>query len=85
MVAKITVPITINRALNYNEQKVQKGMAKCIHANGFLKEADQLIFLLVGGFVVMPCQILQSFSTSFLFIKTGRYHSKFWQDYLFNK
>ncbi|KAA9039064.1 relaxase/mobilization nuclease domain-containing protein [Ginsengibacter hankyongi] len=44
MVAKITVPITINRALNYNEQKVQKGTAKCIHANGFLKEAEQLNF-----------------------------------------
>ena len=44
MVAKITVPITINRALNYNEQKVQKGMAKCIYANGFLKEAEQLNF-----------------------------------------
>ena len=44
MVAKITVPITINRALNYNEQKVQKGMAKCIHANGFLKNAEQLNF-----------------------------------------
>ena len=44
MVAKITVPVTINRALNYNEQKVQKGMANCIHANGFLKEAEQLNF-----------------------------------------
>jgi hypothetical protein len=44
MVAKITVPITINRALIYNEQKVQKGMAKCIYANGFLKEAGQLNF-----------------------------------------
>jgi len=44
MVAKITVPITINRALNYNERKVQKGMAKCIYANGFLKEADRLNF-----------------------------------------
>ncbi len=44
MVAKITVPGTINRALNYNEQKVQKGLAKCIHASGFLKEAQQLNF-----------------------------------------
>ena len=44
MVAKITVPITIKRALNYNEQKVQKGMAECIYARGFLKEAEQLNF-----------------------------------------
>jgi hypothetical protein len=44
MVAKITVPITIKRALNYNEQKVQKGMAECIYAKGFLKEAGQLNF-----------------------------------------
>jgi len=44
MVAKITVPLTIKRALNYNEQKVQKGMAECIYAKGFLKEAGQLNF-----------------------------------------
>lgn len=41
MVAKITVPVTINRALNYNEQKVEKGLAKCIHENGFLKEVKE--------------------------------------------
>ena len=44
MVAKITVPDTIKRTLNYNEQKVQKGFAQCIYANGFLKEADALNF-----------------------------------------
>ena len=44
MVAKITVPLTIQRALNYNEQKVVKGTAKCIYAHRFLKEADSLRF-----------------------------------------
>jgi len=44
MVAKITVPLTLKRTLNYNEQKLQKGMAKCIYASGFLKEAEQLNF-----------------------------------------
>lgn len=29
MVAKITVPKTIGRALNYNEQKVKEGKAHC--------------------------------------------------------
>lgn len=44
MVAKVTVPHSIKRALNYNEQKAQKGQAECIYANGFLKEVDNLNF-----------------------------------------
>lgn len=44
MVAKITVPKSIKRALNYNEQKVKEGKAECIYAHYFLKEADQLNF-----------------------------------------
>lgn len=44
MVAKITVPNSIRRALNYNEQKVKEGKAECIYAHNFLKEHDQLIF-----------------------------------------
>jgi hypothetical protein len=44
MVAKITVPRTINRALNYNEKKVERGQATCIHAQNFLKESQQLKF-----------------------------------------
>jgi hypothetical protein len=44
MVAKITTPHSIRRALNYNEKKVQKGMAECIHAENFLKEADEMNF-----------------------------------------
>ena len=44
MVAKITVPLTIHRALNYNEQKVAKGTAKCLYAHRFLKEAESLHF-----------------------------------------
>src|SRR5665811_657562 len=44
MVAKITVPISIQRALNYNEQKMREGKAECIYAHNFLKEAEQLNF-----------------------------------------
>jgi hypothetical protein len=42
MVAKITVPNSIRRALNYNEQKMKEGKAECIYAHHFLKEANQL-------------------------------------------
>src|SRR6187401_2266067 len=44
MVAKITVPNSIKRALNYNEQKMKEGIAECIYAHNFLKEAEQLNF-----------------------------------------
>jgi hypothetical protein len=44
MVAKITTPVSINRALNYNEQKVQKGTAKCLFAGNFLYQAAELNF-----------------------------------------
>jgi hypothetical protein len=44
MVAKITVPNSIKRALNYNEQKMKVGVAECIYAHNFLKEAAQLNF-----------------------------------------
>ena len=42
MVAKITVPGSIHRALNYNEQKVAQGKATCLMASGFLKESKVL-------------------------------------------
>lgn len=44
MVAKITCPQNISRALNYNEQKVQQGKAECLHAGNFLKDAGKLNF-----------------------------------------
>jgi hypothetical protein len=44
MVAKITVPGSIARALNYNEQKVEVGKATCLLASGFLKDATDLNF-----------------------------------------
>jgi hypothetical protein len=44
MVAKITVPNSIKRALNYNEQKMKEGVAECIYAHNFLKEAERLNF-----------------------------------------
>jgi hypothetical protein len=44
MVAKITIPKSIEAALNYNEKKVQKGNAVCLHAANYLKEAKQMNF-----------------------------------------
>lgn len=44
MVAKITVPTSIKRALNYNEQKLKEDLAECIYAHNFLKKAEHLNF-----------------------------------------
>jgi len=44
MVAKITVPQSVRRALNYNEQKVKEGKAECLHAANFLKDAHEMNF-----------------------------------------
>lgn len=44
MVAKITTPATVKRALNYNEQKVRERKAECIYAHNYLKDAAQLNF-----------------------------------------
>ncbi|HEX4375187.1 MAG TPA: relaxase/mobilization nuclease domain-containing protein, partial [Puia sp.] len=44
MVVKITSPHSMRRALNYNEKKVQRGMAECIHAGNFLKELPDMNF-----------------------------------------
>jgi hypothetical protein len=44
MVTKITVPSSISKALNYNEQKVKQGKAECIHAHRFIKEHSELNF-----------------------------------------
>lgn len=44
MVARITIPQSIKKALSYNEQKVASGRADCLYAHGFLKEAAALHF-----------------------------------------
>ena len=44
MVAKITIPKSIEAALNYNEKKVQKGTAQCLHAANYLNEAKNMNF-----------------------------------------
>ena len=44
MVAKITIPKSIVAALNYNEKKVQKGNAVCLHAANYLNEAKNMNF-----------------------------------------
>lgn len=44
MVAKITLPRSIEAALNYNEKKVQKGNAICLQAVNYLQEAGEMNF-----------------------------------------
>src|SRR5665213_430926 len=44
MVAKITIPKSIEAALNYNEKKVQKGAAECLRAVNYLSEATNMNF-----------------------------------------
>ena len=44
MVAKITIPRSIEAALNYNEKKVQKGAAQCLYAANYLNEAKNMNF-----------------------------------------
>jgi len=44
MVARITIPSSIQQTLNYNEKKVQKGTAVCIGQNGFLLPAEKMNF-----------------------------------------
>ncbi|HNP25044.1 MAG TPA: relaxase/mobilization nuclease domain-containing protein [Panacibacter sp.] len=44
MVAKITIPKSIEAALNYNEKKVQKGKAECLQAANYLSDAQHMNF-----------------------------------------
>ncbi len=44
MVAKITTPKSIEAALNYNEKKVQRGDAVCVHAANYLNDAKNMNF-----------------------------------------
>lgn len=44
MVAKITIPKSVEAVLNYNEKKVQKGTAECLHAANYLIEAKDMNF-----------------------------------------
>ncbi len=44
MVARITFPKSVSKALNYNEQKQQQGKAICIGGNGTLINANELNF-----------------------------------------
>ncbi len=54
MVAKITTTKSIEAALNYNEKKVQKGNAVCLHAANYLNEAkDMNFFQKLNGFEML--------------------------------
>lgn len=44
MVASITTPHSIKRALNYNEKKVEQGKAHLLHAGNFLQLPQELNF-----------------------------------------
>ena len=44
MVAKITIPKSIKAALNYNEKKVEKGAAECLHGANYLSEVKNMNF-----------------------------------------
>ena len=44
MVAKITIPKSVEAALNYNERKVQNGTAQCLYAGNYLNDADKMNF-----------------------------------------
>lgn len=44
MVVKITSPLSLSSALNYNEKKVQKGQAECIHAGNYILNPEQMKF-----------------------------------------
>ena len=44
MVAKITIPKSVEATLNYNEKKVQKGIAQCLYAANYLNEAKKMNF-----------------------------------------
>src|SRR6266498_1042882 len=44
MVAKITIPKSIEAALNYNEKKVQNGTAECLHAGNYLNDVEKMNF-----------------------------------------
>jgi hypothetical protein len=56
MVAKITTPKSIEAALNYNEKKVQKGIAACLHAANYLNDAkDMSFYQKLSGFERLNC------------------------------
>lgn len=44
MVVKITSPHSLQRALNYNEQKCHKSKAECVYAGNYLLEPKQMNF-----------------------------------------
>jgi len=44
MVAKITTPHSIHAALKYNENKVSKGKATCLHAANYLRDQTDMNF-----------------------------------------
>jgi hypothetical protein len=44
MVAAITTPHSMQRALNYNEKKVERGQAQLIHAGNFLQLPEEMNF-----------------------------------------
>jgi hypothetical protein len=44
MVARIQTPHSIQKVLDYDEQKIKKGQAELLHAGNYLKDDEQLNF-----------------------------------------
>lgn len=44
MVVKIKSPHSLQRALNYNEKKIQRGQAECIHAGNYILNPQDMNF-----------------------------------------
>lgn len=42
MVAKISFPKSLDSALNYNEKKLERGIATCIYAGNYLRDAGEM-------------------------------------------
>ncbi len=54
MVAKITIPKSIEAALNYNEKKVEKSKAECLHAANYLcKPKNMNFYQKLNGFEML--------------------------------
>jgi hypothetical protein len=54
MVAKITIPKSIEATLNYNEKKVQNGTAECLYAGNYLKNVEKMNFYQkLNGFEIL--------------------------------
>ena len=61
MFTKITIPKSIESALNYYEKKVQKGAAVCLYAANYLSNATNMnLYQKLNGFEMLNNLISRS-------------------------